>query len=194
MTATATRRATTPEPRRFTADEFYRMAEAGILGEDERLELIGGEIVEMAPIDPPHAACVSRLHEILVERAKGPAIVWGQNPVIVSDRSVPQPDLALLRRRADYYSASHPRPADVFLVIEVADTTLGFDLRTKVPLYALCGIAEVWVVDVTERVIHVFRDPGAMGYGTSLLARLGQSIACLAVPEAMLEVGEIFPT
>lgn len=183
-----------PQKHPISAEEYLRMGEAGVFAPEARLELIEGEIVEMAPIDPPHAACVSRLHEILVERAKGPAIVWGQNPVIVSDRSVPQPDLALLRRRADYYSASHPRPADVFLVIEVADTTLGFDLRTKVPLYALCGIAEVWVVDVNERVIHVFRDPGAMGYGTSLLARIGQSIACLAVPEAMLEVGEIFPT
>lgn len=119
--------------------------------------------------------------------------MWGQNPVIVSDRSVPQPDLALLRRRVDFYSASHPRPADVFLVIEVADTTLRFDLRTKVPLYARCGIPEAWVVDVNGRAIHVFRQPSAAGYGESLIAKPGESAACVAVPAAQLQVRELFP-
>ena len=97
-----------PQKHLISAEEYLRMGEGGVFAPDARLELIEGEIIEMAPIDPPHAACVSRLHELVVHRASAPAIVWGQNPVIVSDRSVPQPDLALLRRRADYYSTSHP--------------------------------------------------------------------------------------
>ena len=181
-----------PQKHPISAEEYLRMGAAGVFAPEARLELIEGEIVEMAPIDPPHAACVSRLHELLVERARGSAIVWGQNPVIVSDRSVPQPDLALLTRRADFYSASHPRPADVFLVIEVADTTLRFDLRTKMPLYARCGIPEAWVVDLNERAIHVFREPSAAGYGVSLIAKLGESAACVGVPEAQLQVRELF--
>jgi Uma2 family endonuclease len=133
------------------------------------------------------------LHKILVQRANDAAIVWGQNPVIVSDRSVPQPDLALLKPRADRYSAALPEPSDVILAIEVSDTTLRFDLRTKVPLYARCGITEAWVVDVNERVVHVFRKPGAEGYGTSFVAKAGDRVACDALPEATIEVVELFP-
>lgn len=181
-----------PQKHLISAEEYLRMGEGGVFAPDARLELIEGEIIEMAPIDPPHAACVSRLHELLVHRASAPAIVWGQNPVIVSDRSVPQPDLALLRRRADYYSTSHPGPADVFLVIEVADTTLTFDLRTKVALYARCGIAEVWVVDVNERIVHAFRDPAPAGYRTALIFKPGESLACAALPQARIEVAELF--
>jgi Uma2 family endonuclease len=182
-----------PQKHPISAEEYLRMGEAGIFAPEARLELIEGEIVEMAPIHPPHAGLVNKLNRLLVHRAAERAVVAVQNPMIISDRSVPRPDLALLRPRADDYSRSHPRVSDVFLVIEVADTTLGFDLRTKVPLYARCGIAEAWVVDVNERVIHVFRDPGASGYGTSLIARPGERVACVAVPEALLEVGEIFP-
>ena len=170
------------------------MGEGQVFAPEARLELIEGEIVEMAPIDPPHAGLVTRLTELFVQRAAGRAAVSPQNPVIISDRSVPQPDLALLKPRADYYTESHPRSSDVHLVVEVADTTLIFDLRTKVPLYARCGIAEVWVVDVNERVIHVFREPSSTGYGTSLTIRPGQRAACVAVPEAVIEVGELFST
>jgi Uma2 family endonuclease len=180
-----------PQKHLISADEYLRMGEGEVFAPDARLELIEGEIVEMAPINPPHAACVSRLQELLFERARGPAIVWGQNPLIVSDRSVPQPDLALLTRRADYYSGSLPKPADVFLVIEVSDTTLGFDQRTKMPLYARCGIPEAWVVDVNGRVIHVFRDPGPAGYRTSLTIDSGEAV-CAALPEARVGVSELF--
>jgi Uma2 family endonuclease len=180
-----------PQKHPISAEEYLRMGEAGVFAPEARLELIEGEIVEMAPIHPSHAGLVNKLTRLLIQRAAERAVVAVQNPMIISDRSVPQPDLALLSPRADDYSRSHPGVADVFLVIEVADTTLSFDLRTKVPLYARCGIAEAWVVDVNERVIHVFRDPGA-GYGTSLIARPGQNVACVAVPEALLEVGELF--
>jgi Uma2 family endonuclease len=183
-----------PQKHPISAEEYLRMGEAGVFAPEARLELIEGEIVEMAPIGSPHAGAVTRLNELFVQRAAGRALVSPQNPVIISDRSVPQPDLALLKPRADYYRQSHPKASDVYLVVEVADTTLSYDLRTKVPLYAHCRIPEVWVVDVNERMIHVFRDPGPAGYGTSFTARPGQSVACVALPEASVEVDELFTT
>jgi Uma2 family endonuclease len=106
-----------PQKHPISVEEYLRMGAAGVFSPEARLELIEGEIIEMAPIDPPHAGCVARLLELFVERAKRSAIVWGQSPVIISDRSVPQPDLALVRRRTDYYSGSLPSVADVLLVI-----------------------------------------------------------------------------
>lgn len=181
-----------PQKHPISAEEYLRMGEAGVFAPEARLELIEGEIVEMAPIEPPHAGRVNRLNRLFGQRAGDKAIVSVQNPVIISDRSVPQPDLALLKPRADYYADSHPKASDVYLVVEVADTTLRFDFGTKVPLYARCGITEVWIVDVNERVIHVFREPSAAGYGASLTVKPGQSVACVAVPEASLDVGELF--
>jgi len=183
-----------PQKHPISAEEYLRMGEAGVFAPEARLELIEGEIVEMAPIGSPHAGAVTRLNELLVQRTAGRALVSPQNPVIISDRSVPQPDLALLKPRADYYRQSHPKATDVYLVIEVADTTRAFDLGTKAPLYARCGITEAWVVDVNERAIHVFRDPGPEAYGTTYIARPGQSAACVALPEASVEVDEIFMT
>jgi Uma2 family endonuclease len=182
-----------PKRHPISAKEYLRMGAAGVFSPEARLELIEGEIVEMAPIDPPHASCVARLNEFLVKRASGPAFIWGQSPVVISDRSVPQPDIAVLRRRADYYSAALPATSDVLLAIEVSDTTLRIDLRIKVPLYARSGIAEVWVVDVNKRVIHVFREPGAEGYGTSFIAKDGDRVACEVLPDAWIDVAEIFP-
>ncbi len=182
-----------PQKHPISAEEYLRMGEAGVFAPEARLELIEGEIVEMAPIGSPHAGCVNKLAELFFQRAGRHALVSVQHPVIVSGQSVPQPDLALLQRRDDYYSGSHPRASEVLLVVEVADTTLAFDLATKVPLYGRCGIAEAWVVDVNARVIHVFREPGAAGYGTTLIVKPGDNVACVAVPEVSLEVGELFP-
>lgn len=182
-----------PQKHPISAEEYLRMGEAGVFAPEARLELIEGEIVEMAPIGSPHAGRVKRLTQLFVQSTGGRAVVSVQDPLVISDRSVPQPDLALLKPRADYYSDSHPNASDVLLVVEVADTTLAFDLGTKVPLYARCGIAEVWVVDVNGRVVHVFREPGAAGYQISFSAAAGQSVACVAVPEVVVEVRELFP-
>ena len=181
-----------PKKHPISAEEYLRMGEGQVFAPEARLELIEGEIVEMAPIDPPHAGRVKKLNRLFAQRAGDQAVVSVQDPIVISDRSVPQPDLALLKPRADYYTDSHPTVSDVYLLVEVADTTLAFDLGTKVPLYARCGIAEVWVVDVNERVIHVFREPGSTGYGTTLTVKAGQSVACLAVPAAFIELEELF--
>jgi Uma2 family endonuclease len=177
----------------ISAEEYFRMGAAGVFAPDARLELIDGEIIEMAPIDPPHAGAVKRLLALFAKRAGDKAVLSVQDPLVISGRSVPQPDIALLAPRSDYYSDAHPTASDVFLVVEVSDTTLRFDLRIKVPLYARCGVAEAWVVDVNERVIHVFRDPDASVYGTTFVAQSGDRIACLASTHAWLEVAEIFP-
>ena len=132
--------------RRFTVDEYYRMAGAGILHEDDRVELIEGEIVEMPPIGSYHAGEVDWLAQLLVRRLAGHAIVRGQNPIHLSVYSEPQPDITLLRPRADFYTTSHPTPEDILLVIEVADTSVAYDREIKAPLYSRAGIIDVLVV------------------------------------------------
>ena len=168
------------------------MGEAGVFAPDARLELIEGEIIDMAPIDPPHAGIVLRLNRWFVERSRGKAVVSPQNPVIASKSSVPQPDILLLRARPDDYMTAHPTPADVLLVVEVADSTLSFDLRKKVPLYARSGMAEVWVVDVNARTVHVHRDAAQGEYRISYAAAKHDRIECAAFPDVWITVGELF--
>src|SRR5438067_2290036 len=159
------------------------MAEAGVFAPEARLELIEGEIVEMAPVGSRHAGAVKTLTRLLVLRSGEQAVVSVQDPLIIGDHSVPQPDLALLKLRSDDYSSAHPSTTDVLLVIEVADTTLAFDIGTKVPLYARSGIPEVWVVDLNEGAIRVYREPGAGGYQTSFIIPRGESVQCVALPQ-----------
>src|SRR6266487_355884 len=139
-----------PQRHAVSAQEYLRMGDAGVFAPDARLELIEGEIVEMAPIGSRHAGAVKALNRLFSRLVGDQAVVSVQDPVIIGDRSVPQPDLALLKPRADSYSGAHPTAADVLLMVEVADTTLPFDMDTKVPLYARSGIAEVWVVDLQD--------------------------------------------
>lgn len=181
-----------PQKHPISAAEYLRMGEAGVFAPEARLELIEGEIIEMAPIGSPHAGCVNKLTRLFIQRAAD-AVVAVQNPVIISNLSVPQPDLALLRARADDYASSHPQTADVLLMVEVADTTLEFDLGRKATIYARCGIAELWAVDVNGRAIHVFRAPGVDGYGETSCARAGQAVACASLPQVRVEVYELFP-
>lgn len=181
-----------PQKHPISAEEYLRMGEAAVFAPEMRLELIDGEIIEMAPIEGPHMARVNILTRLFVERAGANAIVSVQNPLVIADRSVPQPDLALLRPREDDYARSLPTVADVLLVVEVADTTLSFDLRRKMPLYARCGVAEAWVVDVNGRAVHVFREPGATGYANSFAVEPGRKIASMALPEVFIEVAELF--
>lgn len=143
----------------ISVDAFHRMGEAGILAPADRVELIDGEIIDMSPIGVLHAAIVARLASYCSQTLGGAAVVWCQNPLRLDDISEPEPDLAILRPRADFYMTAHPGPADVLLVIEVADTSLAYDLGTKVPLYARHGIPEVWVIDAATRLTRVFRQP-----------------------------------
>jgi len=149
---------------RLTADDYHRMAKAGIFAEEDRVELIEGEIIEMAPIGSQHAAYVARLQKLLEHSAGDQAIIWIQNPVVLNDQSEPEPDICLLRPRTDFYASAHPHPADVLLIIEVADTSLAYDRDVKLPLYARHGIPEVWILDLENRCLHVFTGATETGY------------------------------
>ena len=151
---------------KFTTDDYHRMAEAGILDEDDRVELLDGEIIPMAPMGNRHAACIDRLTRWLVQQLGDRAIVRVQNPISLGDYSEPEPDVSLLRPRDDFYATGerHPGPEDVLLVIEVADSTIELDRRVKLPLYARHGITEVWLLDLVRNAVEVCRQPGSEGY------------------------------
>src|SRR5438034_1622223 len=149
--------------RLFTVDDYHRMTDAGILLEDDRVELIEGELIEMAAIGNRHNAAVDRLTELFVERLQRRAIVRVQGSVRLNDRNEPQPDLVILRRRPDFYENAPAGPGDALLVIEVADSSLDFDLEIKAPLYARTGLPEFWIVDLEDRNVRVFREPAGSG-------------------------------
>ena len=177
--------------RLFTVHEYHQMAQAGILTEDDRVELIEGEIVQMAAIGSRHAACVDRLTQLFVVRVAERAIVRVQNPVRLSDYSEPEPDLALLRPQPDFYAAAHPGPADVLLIVEVADTSVGVDRATKMPLYARAGISEAWLVDLHAEQVEVHRQPTPRGYQEVYSLGRGTHLAVTAFPDLTLAVDNI---
>ncbi|MBV8856901.1 MAG: Uma2 family endonuclease [Acidobacteria bacterium] len=148
----------------FTAEEFERMGEAGILRQDARLELIEGEIYEMSPIGNAHAACVKHLNRLLQRLFDGVHTIGVQDPVRLSDFSEPQPDISLLRWRDDDYREGHPAPTDILLLIEVADTTVVKDKAVKIPLYARSGVPEAWVVNIDDEVVEVYSAPTQGSY------------------------------
>ena len=172
--------------RRFTVHDYHRMGEAGILHEDDRVELIEGEIVEMAAIGTRHFTCVNGLTRLLVREAGDAAIVSVQNPVRLDEHTEPQPDLTVLRVRD--YRESLPTPEDVLLLIEVSDTTLAYDRGVKLPLYARAGIREVWIVDLPGEVIERHTDPSVDGYRSSERARRREEIKSAALPELAFRV------
>ncbi len=182
-----------PQRHAISTTEYLRMGESAVFAVNTRMELIEGEIIEMAPIGSRHAGAVKILNRLFGRLVGEEAIVSVQDPLIIGDRSVPQPDLVLLKPRADSYASAHPTPADVLLVVEVADTTLAFDLSTKIPLYARHGVPESWVVDLGERAIRVFRDPSASGYRTSFAVSVGESVSPSALPDVSVAVALIFP-
>jgi hypothetical protein len=161
------------------------MAETGVLEPDERVELIEGEIVEMSPIGARHARCVDRLNALLVPLVTGRAIVRVQGPVLLSPISEPQPDVALLAWRQDFY-AEAPGPADILLAVEVADSSLLTDRRVKVPLYGRSGVPETWLVDLVANRVEVHRDPGPSGYASTTMCRGGEAVFVEALPDLVV--------
>jgi Uma2 family endonuclease len=180
-----------PTRYRFSVDEYYKMAEAGILSEDDRVELIEGEIVEMAPIGIRHALCVDNLTRFFGLLLTGEARVRVQNPIRLTPDSEVQPDVTLLRLRDYSKDQQHPGPEDVLLVVEVSDTTLSWDRREKVPLYARAGIAEVWIVNLPQDRIEVYSEPEAGTYKTLRRLRRGQSVPVPGFAEAKLRVEDV---
>ena len=184
-----------PVRHRWTVSEFQRMGETRFLDPKARLELIEGELFEMAPIGSFHAGTVGILTRLFVRMVADAAIVHVQSPIVLSDHSEPQPDLMLLRPNPHYYLNDHPHAEDVLLLIEVSDSTVQFDRKTKVPLYTRHGIPEVWlVVGPRRRHIEVYRDPQLEqgGYRTRLQVREG-TLTPMLLPEAGIRLGEVFP-
>jgi Uma2 family endonuclease len=161
--------------RHFTVDEYYRMAGAGVLSEDDRVELIEGEIVEMVPIGSSHQSCVNRLTRLLVEFAGRNYVVSVQGPVRLDEFNEPQPDLALLRAREDFYAGEHPGPEDVLLLVEVSESSLAYDRNVKLPLYARFSIPEIWIVDPDAGTVEIHTDPNpSLPGGYATVRRVGR--------------------
>jgi Uma2 family endonuclease len=175
---------------RFTLDDWHQMIEAGVLRKDQRLELLDGEIYDMAPIDPSHQGAVNFFTRFWSTRLGIRAIVSVQGPVTAPPASEPQPDVALLRDRQDFYRTAHSQPHDVFLIIEVADSSLDYD-HAKLRFYAHAGMQEVWIVDLQDECVEVYRAPSGETYRDMRIARRGEQLACLAFPDLPLAVDEI---
>jgi Uma2 family endonuclease len=178
--------------RRLTVDEYEAMFRAGILREDERVELLDGEIYRMAAVNEPHISCVIRLTTWFVPRTLGRALLSPQNPFRLSTFSEPEPDFALLRHRDDFYATTKPAAEHVLLIIEVADTSLRHDRDVKVPLYAAEGIPEVWIADVKRKRLTVYREPTPEGYRQVIALTRRATIAPLAFPDLELRWEDIF--
>jgi len=167
------------------------MAAAGVFSDDDRVELIEGEIIEMNPIGSRHAACVGRLTEILSRLAGGEAIVWVQNPVQINDYSEPLPDVALLKRRDDFYAQATPQAADVLLIIEVADSSVDYDHSIKLPLYAQAGVAEMWLVNLPQETIEVYTQPLNAAYLETRFIKRGESFMAKSIPNLTIDAEAI---
>ena len=174
--------------RLFTVQEYHLMGETGILGEDDRVELIEGEIVQMAAIGTRHATCVRRLIRQFRQLPEESAILDVQNPIQLSERTEPQPDIVLLQPRPDYYATAHPVPSEVLLLVEVSDSTVDFDRNVKVPNYARSGIQEVWLWELEVNCLEVYRCPTANGYTSMQKFERGEMVAPLAFPEFEVSV------
>jgi Uma2 family endonuclease len=177
--------------RRFTVAEYHRMGEAGIFPPRDRIELIRGEIIQMAPIGSRHSACVARLTDLLLGRLRGQAILWAQNPLTILPESEPQPDIMLLGYRADFYRDALPIPADTALLIEVAEASLRFDRTVKAALYAEAGVREYWIVDLESEHVEVHREPaGGRFQHVERIDRDGR-LAPAAFPDFVIRVTDI---
>jgi Uma2 family endonuclease len=186
----ATPTATTRARRRFTVEEYHRMAEAGILGEDERVELLDGDVVEMSPVGDPHVEGVNRCGRAYAAAwAAGRLGVSTQNPARLGPHSEPQPDVALTP--PDVVGA--PRLGEILLAIEVADTSAADDRARKVPLYGRAGVPEAWLLDVVAGRLEVYRQPGPDGYARASTLQPEQQVACEAFPDIVVRVADLLP-
>ncbi len=177
---------------RLTVHDFHRMGDAGILPISSRMELIEGEITEMAPIGSRHAAIAKRLNALFVRAVGAQSLVSVQDPIVLGDYSEPEPDLALIRPRDDFYALALPRAADVLLIVEVADTTLRYDREVKVALYARHGIPEVWLIDVDGRTLTMFETPAEGSYRQERRAEPLRALAPKVLPGVEVDLSRLF--
>lgn len=178
-----------PIPHRFRVSDYHEMARAGILTEDDRVELLEGLIVAMPPIGSRHAWCVFRVSELFTDKARSSVMVWNQNPIVLGDESEPQPDITILSRNVS--SDGFPTSSDVLLVIEVADSSDGYDRTTKGRLYADARITEYWIIDLAADRVDVFLEPRPGGYAVVRSSRRGDVVSPVGIQGVQLSVDEI---
>jgi len=181
-----------PERTRISADRYQKMVATGVLTKYDRVELIDGDMINMAPIGPNHSAVMARLTKQFVLSVVDSAIVSPGGSIKLGDYSVPQPDLMLLKPRADFYAGQIPTPPDVLLLVEVSESSLAFDQGTKRALYARHGVAEYWVADLSDKRAHVGREPAADGYARAVEHTLSDIVSPRALPEVRVMVGNLF--
>ena len=181
-----------PVRRRFTVEEYFAMAEAGILHEDERVELIDGEILVMSPIHDPHRQSVNWLSLLLVEAFSRRAMVQVQATIALNDATVPEPDIAVIRFRSinDLVTVT---PEEIYFLIEVADSSLAFDRGTKLARYAAAGIPEVWIANLVDGRVEAYDDPVDGAYRNLRTVAAGESISPRAFPDVVLAVSDFLP-
>lgn len=179
------------EHHRFTVDEFYRMQEAGIWTEDSRVELIEGEIFHMPPIGSQHAGTVDQISHLFHRLLAGRAIIRVQSPVRIDEYTEPQPDITLLKPRPDFYRTSHPTPPDVWLVVEVAETSADYDREVKMPVYGRAGIPEAWVVDLVQGWVEVYTMPWEAGYRQKRIYHREERIQLQVFPDVAVEASAL---
>jgi Uma2 family endonuclease len=179
--------------RPITVAQYHRMLEVGIFYEREPVELLDGQLIEMPPEGPVHSSAVMRLNELLVERFAGRAMVRPGNPVELDNTSEPQPDLTLVHRHDDWYESGHPRPPEVFLVIEVSLSTLPYDRGRKLRAYARSGVAEVWIVNLVHRQVEVHAEPHELGFASSIVVGRDGTLVPRAFPNDEIPVASFLP-
>jgi len=180
--------------RLFTVEEYHEMGKAGILHEDDRVELIDGEILQMSAIGHRHMVCVNRATTLFIQAFGNRAVVSTQNPVRLTEWTEPQPDLVVFKPRADFYAKRQPVSDDVLFMVEIADTTLSYDRKIKLPRYAAAGIPEVWIAELKNDILHVHREPSGETYNPALILHPPDSISPLAFPDITFQVGELLST
>jgi Uma2 family endonuclease len=176
----------------LTVEQYYQMAQVGLLSPDDRVELIEGEIIDMAPIGSEHAGIVTTLAEWFNDALRKRATVAVQNPVRLGERSEPEPDLAILHRRQDRYRSAHPTAADVYLIIEVGQTSARYDREVKLPLYAKHAIPEVWIIDTEKRELSIHRDPQGERYASQSRTTAPGKIKLAALPDVEVDLTGLF--
>lgn len=187
-----------PTLKRFTLNEYHRLAELGFLAEDDRLELIRGQIIEMAAKGTAHEACLTRLLRELPKLVSDRATLRSQSPITLLQDSEPEPDFTIVRNRADDYLSSHPEPADILLVIEVSNSSLSYDQEVKLPLYAQAGISDCWIFNLVENRLEVYSEPyqnlqGKYGYGMKRIVLPNRAITLPCFPDLVLDLPKVFP-
>jgi Uma2 family endonuclease len=177
---------------KFTTQQYQLMHEAGFFDDGDRLELINGEIKTMSPIGRKHVACIIRLDKLIQKKLGDRVMVSTQNSICLDDNAQPQPDLAILKPRDDFYESGLPTPKDILLIIEVADSSIDYDRDVKSPLYSAAGILEMWLFDVNQKIIEAYSQPSRFGYKQIHRYNEGDTLSILAFPDIMFNWNELF--